>query len=44
VARDREGSALTSVRQFKRGAEFELLLRDGSINAETTSNGDSSAN
>jgi exodeoxyribonuclease VII large subunit len=36
VARDADGSALTSARQFKRGLEFELLLHDGSINAETT--------
>jgi exodeoxyribonuclease VII large subunit len=35
VARDADGSALTSARQFKRGLEFELLLHDGSINAET---------
>jgi hypothetical protein len=32
-----DGNALTSAKQFKRGAEFELLLHDGSINAETTS-------
>jgi exodeoxyribonuclease VII large subunit len=37
VARDADGSALTSARQFKRGLEFELLLHDGSINAETKS-------
>jgi exodeoxyribonuclease VII large subunit len=37
VARDMDGNALTSAKQFKRGAEFELLLHDGSINAETTS-------
>ena len=37
VARDTDGSALTSAAQFKRGLEFELLLHDGSINAETTS-------
>jgi exodeoxyribonuclease VII large subunit len=35
VARDTDGRALTSARQFKRGLEFELLLHDGSINAET---------
>jgi exodeoxyribonuclease VII large subunit len=35
VARDADGSALTSARQFKRGLAFELLLHDGSINAET---------
>ncbi len=37
VARDTEGAALTSVRQFKRGLEFELLLHDGKVNAETKS-------
>lgn len=37
VARDSDGQALTSARQFKRGLEFELLLHDGSINAETKS-------
>ncbi|HXL86799.1 MAG TPA: exodeoxyribonuclease VII large subunit, partial [Gemmatimonadaceae bacterium] len=37
VARDADGHALTSVRQFKRGLEFGLLLHDGSINAETKS-------
>jgi exodeoxyribonuclease VII large subunit len=35
VARDARGGALTSARQFERGVEFELLLHDGSINAET---------
>jgi exodeoxyribonuclease VII large subunit len=35
VARDADGSALTSARQFTRGLAFELLLHDGSINAET---------
>jgi len=35
VARDGDGHALTSAQQFKRGLEFELLLHDGSINAET---------
>ncbi len=35
VARDTDGRALTSARQFKSGLEFELLLHDGSINAET---------
>jgi exodeoxyribonuclease VII large subunit len=35
VARDADGGALTSVHQFKSGLEFELLLHDGSINAET---------
>jgi exodeoxyribonuclease VII large subunit len=37
VARDPDGGALTSVRQFKSGLEFELLLHDGSIDAETKS-------
>jgi exodeoxyribonuclease VII large subunit len=37
VARDTDGGALTSVSQFKRGLEFELLLHDGSIAAETKS-------
>jgi exodeoxyribonuclease VII large subunit len=35
VARDAEGGALTSVQHFRPGLEFELLLHDGSINAET---------
>jgi len=35
VARDKDGRALTSAGQFKRGLEFELLLHDGSIKAET---------
>jgi exodeoxyribonuclease VII large subunit len=34
VARDGEGGALTSVHQFRRGLEFELLLHDGSVGAE----------
>jgi exodeoxyribonuclease VII large subunit len=37
VARDADGGALTSVQQFKRGLEFELLLHDGKVNAETRS-------
>ena len=37
VARDADGRALTSAQQFKRGLEFELLLHDGRINANTTS-------
>ena len=37
VARDADGKALTSTRQFKRGLEFELLLHDGAVNAETKS-------
>ena len=35
VARDKDGRALTSAGQFKRGLEFELLLHDGSVKAET---------
>ena len=35
VARDPEGTALTSVEQFKPGAPFELLLHDGTVRAET---------
>jgi exodeoxyribonuclease VII large subunit len=37
VARDPDGRTLTSAQDFKRGLEFELLLHDGSINAETKS-------
>jgi len=37
VARDASGGALTSAQQFKPGLEFELLLHDGRIKAETTS-------
>jgi exodeoxyribonuclease VII large subunit len=37
VARDPEGGALTSVRHFKPGSDFELLLHDGKVNAETRS-------
>ena len=37
VARDPEGGALTSVRHFKPGFDFELLLQDGKVNAETKS-------
>jgi exodeoxyribonuclease VII large subunit len=37
VARSANGGALTSARQFKPGLEFELLLHDGRISAETTS-------
>jgi len=37
VARDSDGRALTSAGQFRRGVEFELLLHDGRINAETKS-------
>jgi exodeoxyribonuclease VII large subunit len=37
VARDAEGGALTSVHHFKPGLDFELLLHDGKVNAETKS-------
>jgi exodeoxyribonuclease VII large subunit len=37
VAREPGGSALTSVRRFEPGAAFELLLRDGRVNARATS-------
>jgi exodeoxyribonuclease VII large subunit len=37
VARDAEGGALTSVQHFKPGRDFELLLHDGKVNAETRS-------
>ena len=37
VARDSDGGALTSVQQFKAGLDFELLLHDGKVNAETRS-------
>jgi exodeoxyribonuclease VII large subunit len=37
VARDADGGALTSVQHFKPGLEFELLLHDGKVNAETRS-------
>ena len=36
VARDSDGRALTSARQFEQGLDFELLLHDGRIKAETT--------
>ncbi|MDQ3998411.1 MAG: hypothetical protein M3303_15490, partial [Gemmatimonadota bacterium] len=35
VARDPHGGALTSVRRFAPGAEFDLLLRDGRVRART---------
>ncbi|MFL5639363.1 MAG: exodeoxyribonuclease VII large subunit [Gemmatimonadaceae bacterium] len=35
VARDTEGTALTSARQFVLGAKFDLLLHDGVIKAKT---------
>jgi exodeoxyribonuclease VII large subunit len=37
VARDADGGALTSVRHFRPGFDFELLLHDGKVNAETRS-------
>ena len=37
VARDADGHALTSANQFKSGLEFDLLLHDGVVNAETKS-------
>jgi len=37
VARDADGRALTSARHFRPGLDFELLLHDGSISAETKS-------
>jgi exodeoxyribonuclease VII large subunit len=37
VARDPDGRALTSVRHFKAGRDFELLLHDGNVQAETKS-------
>jgi exodeoxyribonuclease VII large subunit len=37
VARATDGGALTSVRHFKPGFDFELLLHDGKVNAETKS-------
>jgi exodeoxyribonuclease VII large subunit len=36
VARDREGRALTSTRQFRAGLRFELLLHDGRVDADAT--------
>ena len=35
VARDKDGQALTSARQFSPGVEFNLLLRDGRVNARS---------
>jgi exodeoxyribonuclease VII large subunit len=35
VARDEEGRALTSARQFSPGLNFDLMLRDGRIAAKT---------
>ncbi len=37
VARDADGGALTSVRHFKPGLDFELMLHDGKVNAEARS-------
>ena len=39
VARDADGGALTSVKHFKQGLEFELMLHDGSVGAEAKSGG-----
>ena len=36
VARDPNGNALTSTRQFRAGLSFELLLHDGKVGADTT--------
>jgi exodeoxyribonuclease VII large subunit len=36
VARDSEGNALTSTRQFRAGLAFELLLHDGRVGADAT--------
>jgi exodeoxyribonuclease VII large subunit len=35
VARDKDGRALTSARQFSPGLNFDLMLRDGRIGAKT---------
>jgi exodeoxyribonuclease VII large subunit len=35
VARDKDGHALTSARQFSPGVEFNLLLRDGRVSARS---------
>jgi len=35
VARDEEGTPLTSVTQFAEDLKFELLLRDGRVRAKT---------
>jgi len=43
VARDENGAALTSARQFYAGLKFNLLLRDGQIAAKTEEAKDSSA-
>jgi exodeoxyribonuclease VII large subunit len=40
VARDSDGNALTSAKQFQPGSIFELLLRDGRVSAKTTSTSD----
>jgi hypothetical protein len=37
VAREPGGKALTSVTRFEPGGDFELLLRDGRVNARTAS-------
>ena len=43
VARDENGAALTSARQFSAGLKFNLLLHDGQIAAKTEEVKDSSA-
>jgi len=35
VARDQDGRALTSARQFSPGLEFNLLLHDGRVSAKS---------
>ena len=36
VARDADGNTLASIQQFAEGKPFELMLRDGSVDATTT--------
>ena len=38
VARDRDGRALTSARQFAAGLDFELMLHDGRVRAKVVEN------
>ena len=38
VARDRDGRALTSARQFSAGLDFELMLHDGRVRAKVVEN------
>ena len=40
VARDQEGRALTSARQFSPGLDFELMLHDGRVRAQAKGNPD----